>query len=283
MSRRRIAIACQGGGSQCAFVAGALDDAVQPRGPGSLRHRRPERHVGRGAHRRGGVDRLCSRRAQGDPAPIGERVVALWKDLSAQTPQEILFDKSEHPGMVRLIERGLMPSIASSPSSLQFQMMSRMTAAMLGRPEFTDLRALLVKHIDFDAHPVAGAARQPGAAGRRGRRDRQGNFKIFSSAHNEIKVEAVLASAAIPNLFPAVWVDGHAYWDGIFSSNPPIVGFLQKRSWASYRAARGDLDHPGQPRAARRRAGDAQRHLRSPQPPGRQPEPAARAADRSTW
>ena len=26
MSRRRIAIACQGGGSQCAFVAGALDE-----------------------------------------------------------------------------------------------------------------------------------------------------------------------------------------------------------------------------------------------------------------
>ena len=76
----------------------------------------------------------------------------MWKDLSAQTPQEILFDKLRI-GMVRLVEHGLLPSIASSPSSLQFQLMSRMTAAMLGRPEFTDLRALLVKHIDFDAIP----------------------------------------------------------------------------------------------------------------------------------
>ena len=25
-----------------------------------------------------------------------------------------------------------------------------------------------------------------------------------------------------------MWVDGHAYWDGIFSSNPPVVGFLRK-------------------------------------------------------
>ena len=41
-------------------------------------------------------------------------------------------------------------------------------------------------------------------------------------------MESLLASAAIPNLFPAVWVDGHAYWDGIFSSNPPVVGFLRK-------------------------------------------------------
>jgi NTE family protein len=56
----------------------------------------------------------------------------------------------------------------------------------------------------------------------------QGNFKIFSSANNEIKVEALLASAAIPNLFPAVWVDGHAYWDGIFASNPPVIAFLLK-------------------------------------------------------
>ena len=56
----------------------------------------------------------------------------------------------------------------------------------------------------------------------------QGSFKVFSSANREIKVEALLASAAIPSLFPAVWVDGHAYWDGIFASNPPVVSFLRK-------------------------------------------------------
>ena len=56
----------------------------------------------------------------------------------------------------------------------------------------------------------------------------EGTFKIFSSARGEIGVDALLASAAIPNLFPAVWVDGHAYWDGIFASNPPIIPFLQK-------------------------------------------------------
>ena len=63
----------------------------------------------------------------------------------------------------------------------------------------------------------------------------EGNFKIFSSAHGEIKVEALLASAAIPNLFPAVWVDGHAYWDGIFARNPPVVAFLQKAVHGQHR------------------------------------------------
>ena len=56
----------------------------------------------------------------------------------------------------------------------------------------------------------------------------EGTFKVFSSAHGEISVDALLASAAIPNLFPAVWVDGHAYWDGIFASNPPVIAFLRK-------------------------------------------------------
>jgi NTE family protein len=128
---------------------------------------------------------------------------------------------------VRMIEAGYMPTIASSPSSLTFQMWSKLVAALIGRPEFTDLQMVLKKHIDFDAlrylvEPdslvlLAGAADVL-----------DGTFKVFSSARNEIKVESLLASAAVPNLFPAVWVDEHAYWDGIFSSNPPITAFLQK-------------------------------------------------------
>ena len=105
--------------------------------------------------------------------------------------------------------------------------MMKALSRMIGRPEFTDLRALLVKHIDFDALPALVEPDSPvllvGAGD-----VLDGTFKVFSSACGEIKLEALLASAAIPNLFPAVWVDGHAYWDGIFSSNPPVVGFLRK-------------------------------------------------------
>ena len=121
----------------------------------------------------------------------------------------------------------MLPSFASSPASPQSQFMMKALSRMIGRPEFTDLRALIVKHIDFDALP---SLIEPGSpillAGAGDVID--GTFKLFSSACGEIKPEALLASAAIPNLFPAVWVDGHAYWDGIFSSNPPVVGFLRK-------------------------------------------------------
>jgi len=232
MSRRRIAIACQGGGSQCAFVAGALDELFS--------HGVQDHYdvVGLSGTSGGAITAAAAwisllRRAQGDPTPISERVNALWKDLSAQTPQEILFDKLS-TSLVRMVEHGLLPSVASSPSSLQFKFLTRMTAAMLGRPEFTDLGALLAKHIEFDALPSLVRPESPvlllGAGD-----VKQGNFKVFSSAKNEIKLEALLASAAIPNLFPAVWVDGHAYWDGIFASNPPIIAFLLKAFMGSTR------------------------------------------------
>ena len=38
----------------------------------------------------------------------------------------------------------------------------------------------------------------------------------------EITVDAVLASAAVPLLFRAVEEAGRYYWDGLFSQNPPV-------------------------------------------------------------
>jgi NTE family protein len=225
MSRKRIAIACQGGGSQCAFIAGALK-TLFARGV-----QEQFEIVGLSGTSGGALTAAVAwfgllKRAQGDRTLPEDRVLALWHDLTAQTPQEIALDMSCIQ-TVRLTERGVLPSFATSPSSPQFQFMTKALSQLIARPEFTDLRALVVKHIDFDALP---SLVEPGSpillAGAGDVID--GSFKLFSSACGEIKPEALLASAAIPNLFPAVWVDGHAYWDGIFSSNPPVVGFLRK-------------------------------------------------------
>jgi predicted acylesterase/phospholipase RssA len=54
-----------------------------------------------------------------------------------------------------------------------------------------------------------------------------GTFKAFNSKKGEISVEAVLASAAIPWIFRAAKIAGQgAYWDGLFSQNPPITNFV---------------------------------------------------------
>jgi NTE family protein len=226
MSRKRIAIACQGGGSQCAFVAGALKTLFVQQ----IQHRFEV--VGLSGTSGGALTAALAwfgmlKQARGDRTPIEDRIIALWTDLTAQTPQEILIDRLSIASL-RLVERGTLPSFARSPSSWQFQLLSAMTSRVVSRPEFTDLGALLRKHIDFGVLPGLLEPDSPelliGASD-----VLEGSFKIFSSAHGEVTVDALLASAAIPNLFPAVWVDGHVYWDGIFASNPPITAFVQKR------------------------------------------------------
>lgn len=225
MYRKRIAIACQGGGSQCAFVAGALK--------GLFAQGVDERFqiVGLSGTSGGALTAAVAwmgllARARGDRTPIEDRIIAFWKDLTAQTPREMAFDRAAVQ-MVRLTEQGVLPSLARSPSSLGFRMYTALVARFLGRPEFTDLRALILKHIDFNALPALVEPGSPTLLA--GACDvLQGTFKTFSSVRNEITVDSLLASAAIPNLFPAVEVNGHSYWDGIFSSNPPVADLLRQ-------------------------------------------------------
>ena len=49
--------------------------------------------------------------------------------------------------------------------------------------------------------------------------------KIFSN--QEITVDAVLASACLPQLFQAVEIDGEFYWDGGYMGNPPLHPLIE--------------------------------------------------------
>ena len=53
-----------------------------------------------------------------------------------------------------------------------------------------------------------------------------GRFRAFHSRREQITADMILASAAIPNVFPAVHTDGGTYWDGLFSQNPPVHELL---------------------------------------------------------
>lgn len=224
MSTKKIAIACQGGGSQCAFVAGALKTLLA-RGVQDRFH-----IVGLSGTSGGALTAATAwnglLRGRQDQPSVSDRIVALWKDLSARTPREVFLD-GFCTQMLRLAEQGMVPTVASSPSTLSFRFWSKLASAFVARPEFTDLRVLLDKHIDFESLPDLIEPDSPTLL--LGAGDvLQGDFKIFTSARGEISREALLASAAIPNLFPAVWVNGHAYWDGIFACNPPVMSFLRE-------------------------------------------------------
>jgi NTE family protein len=227
MGRKRIAIACQGGGSQCAFVAGALSTLIS--------HDIHERFeiVGLSGTSGGALTAalawkglLKHEHEAGNGDAIESGILAAWRDLTAQTPFEISFDSSS-VRLRRLIDSGAVPSFAMSPSSPMFKLCTQLTAYAIGRPEFTDLRALVTKHLDFEAMSRMTQLESPvllvAAAD-----VLEGSFKIFSSMKGEIGTDSLLASAAIPSLFPAVTIDGHSYWDGIFSSNPPVTAFLRR-------------------------------------------------------
>lgn len=52
-----------------------------------------------------------------------------------------------------------------------------------------------------------------------------GEARLFTGA--EITAEVLLASACLPNVFPAIQIDGEPYWDGGFSSNPPLRPLIE--------------------------------------------------------
>ncbi len=220
MSKTKIAIACQGGGSQTAFTAGVLKTFCE-----NGVHQKYEIMSLSGTS--GGA--VCAalawygllKAAQGDATPIQDRLTGFWEELTAQHPEELHLDKW-CADVLRMVNKGWMPMWELSPAELPMQMAFAMLQSLLPRRLFTDLKAMLVKHIDFvearDLMRPDSPILVVGAAD-----VLTGELKKFFSHKCEICVEAILASAAVPTLFPAVQIGEHYYWDGLFSDNPPIV------------------------------------------------------------
>jgi len=79
------------------------------------------------------------------------------------------------------------------------------------------LRATLEELVDFDrinARPMRFSVGAVNVA--------SGNSVYFDNTRDTIRLEHVLASAALPPGFPAIEVDGEFYWDGGIVSNTPL-------------------------------------------------------------
>jgi NTE family protein len=85
----------------------------------------------------------------------------------------------------------------------------------------TPLRATLASLVDFDvlnkAHPrlTVGAVNV-----------KSGELRYFDSRDGALGLEEVMASGALPPGFPAIRVDGEAFWDGGLYSNTPLEAVL---------------------------------------------------------
>lgn len=155
---------------------------------------------------------------------VEQRLIDFWQDNTAQTYQERLFNDFAIKSL-ELTSKGLLPQFNTSPSSpVLKQWMSLATQGL--RSRFTNFQELLETHIDFEQTAAWGIQPESPMLILGANNILTGKLWMFNSAHEPIRVEHILASCAIPNLFPAVEIGEDAYWDGIFSDNPPITELI---------------------------------------------------------
>jgi NTE family protein len=200
---KRIAIACQGGGSHTAFTAGVLKRLFQ-----SAELSRYQ-IVGLSGTSGGAVCALLAWYAliTKKPERAGQLLDAFWVDNSANTPMERLIN-------AWVVWAGALEHFVVTPAVSPYDTYVSVNA-------LDDFRAMLKRHVDFDGLGVRTDPAQPmlviGAVD-----VLSGEFKAFNSRDEKISADMILASAAIPALFRSVRVDDGTYWDGLFSQNPPV-------------------------------------------------------------
>lgn len=220
-SPRSVAIACQGGGSHCAFGAGVLHEilgALEASGGEPLITRAGERYriAGFSGTSGGAINALFGWYAlvAGDGRRGGEALSAFWHDMMASD----FWDAFMNIALVASVRlQGVLPTVELPPNPL-----SRQSQIALGE--------MIARHLPFAALPALlrddGPELHIGAVN-----VRSGEFEAFGGCGRQalVGVDHVLASAAVPELFPPVQVDGQYYWDGLLSQNPPIRDFLRGR------------------------------------------------------
>ena len=203
---RRVAIACQGGGSHTAFTAGVLSRLL-PDLPEDV-------EIVALSGTSGGA--MCA--ALGwyglvhDDHEPDELLRSFWAELAAESPTHRTANDWLQWGLG--MRRWGIPLPEVSPY--------HNPAARWGQRE---LERVLEAHVDFEAIPGLLADDDSHLALLISAIDvKSGELRLFRE--DELSPGALLASAAEPDLFEAVEVDGRHYWDGLFTKNPPIEAFV---------------------------------------------------------
>jgi len=196
--KKRIAIACQGGGSHTAFTAGALKEIL------SQRDKTFDIVALSGTS--GGA--ICAALTwygllTGSENKAIDLLNAFWRDNAADTFWDIW----------------LNDTMVLSEKVRDFVSLPQVNPYSFSTYGQDHLKGLLNKHINFEKTKTLGKTS-----------DRMllvaavdvlsGQFNVFKN--DEVSAESLLASAAIPTLFRAVKIGGKVYWDGLFSQNPPV-------------------------------------------------------------
>jgi NTE family protein len=202
-----VAIACQGGGSHTAYTAGVLETVLP-----HLHAADDCRLVGLSGTSGGAVSALAGWYGylSGGGEGAVETLRNLWADVAVSDPYQRLLNDWVVWGS--RLQHSAAPTPSLSPYHLPFSDM--------GKRQF---RRVLERHVDFDRIPDLVTPTCPRLVV--GTVDvNAGEFETFTE--DNMSVDAILASAAVPTLFEAVEIDGHYHWDGLFSQNPPVYDLM---------------------------------------------------------
>lgn len=216
--KTKVAIACQGGGSHAAFTAGALEALFANKIQDKFEI------VGLSGTSGGALGAALVWYAIKKGENPVRYLLEFWQDNTAQTAQERFFNDFAIKSL-EYTSKGYLPQYNTSPSSPVLQSFMKLATVGL-RDRFTNFKELLETHINFEEVASWGVQPQAPVLLLGAVNILTGKLWMFNSAKEPVQVEHIMASCAIPNIFPAVEIGADAYWDGIFSDNPPITELI---------------------------------------------------------
>jgi NTE family protein len=208
---KRVAIACQGGGSHTAFTAGALKRLL-----GDDRYE----VVGLSGTSGGAICALLAwcgllgEGGNGTPNGAAGLLDSFWQANSASAP----YDRFWNDWIVwvnRLQGSVYAPAVSPYSTPLAYWGQQR-------------LRSMLEELVAFDE--IQTPSQDSGPMLLVGAVDVcSGEFRAFNSRRDKIGADTILASTALPTLFRAVRAGDGVFWDGLFSQNPPVRELTEAR------------------------------------------------------
>jgi NTE family protein len=199
---KKINLALQGGGAHGAFAVGAIDALLKSEclAIDSI-----------SATSAGAINAILIAQGIIDGGNLGacEALFKFWADIN------------EYGKVYNPVQPFLWESIEDSVSYFLFEGMTGFVSPYQFNPlNFNPLRELLEKHIDFEKVRKSQKIKLFISA----TNVKTGKIKIFN--HQELCVEAILASTCLPFLFQAARVNEEYYWDGGYMGNPALFPLI---------------------------------------------------------
>ena len=205
--RKKISLAFQGGGSHGAFTWGVVDRLLEDE------RIEIEGIVGTSA---GAMNAAVTAYglSKGGPARARQELANFWKRISDEGRKGPL----QPSWLDKMMGNG---SLEFSPMWHMLDMVSRLMSPYQLNPfDLNPLRDVLLEVVDFEFMKHQNKVKLFLCA----TNVLTGRVKVFS--HNDLSVNAVLASGCLPFLFKAVEVNGEHYWDGGYMGNPPLFPLI---------------------------------------------------------